>query len=134
MVNVATFCAPVPPTDTETQFRLVGLADALPPADSPVPLSVTVWGLLVAASVKLSVALRAPAADGLNTTDVVHVAAAARLVPQVLVEMVKSEAFVPPTAILLMPTDEVVPFDRVADIPPLAAPRLTLPKPSVAGL
>jgi hypothetical protein len=40
-VRVTTFWPPLPPTVTETQFKLVGLTDALPDDDPPVPVSVT---------------------------------------------------------------------------------------------
>lgn len=127
-VRVATFCPPMPPTGTDTQFRLVGLTDPLPEVDDdPVPLSATVCGLFVAESVKLSVALRAPDAVGLNTTEAPHVPAAARLVPQVLLEMLKSEGFVPEIATALMVIDELVPFASVNDFAALLVPTVTVP-------
>jgi hypothetical protein len=133
-VSVATFCAPMPPTTTETQLILAGLTVALPPVeDTPVPVNATVWGLLLAESVKLSVALRAPAAVGLNTTDALHVPDAARLVPHDLLEMMKSPAFVPEMATLLTVIEEVVPLDRVADLAALLTPVLTLPNARLVG-
>ena len=39
-VSATTFCAPFPPMTTDTQFKVVGLTDALPDvADDPVPVS-----------------------------------------------------------------------------------------------
>lgn len=51
----------------------------------PVPLSLTFCGLVVALSLMFSVAGRAPVAFGEKVTLMVHFAAAARLVPQLLV-------------------------------------------------
>ena len=39
--RVTVFCAPLPPTGTETQLRLDGVADALPEEVVPVPVSAT---------------------------------------------------------------------------------------------
>lgn len=109
-VNVATFCPPIPPTTTDTQLRFAGLAEALPDVElAPVPVKATLWGLPVAESVKLSVAVRVPLAAGLNTTETVQVPEAARLVPHVLPAMVKSAAFVPEIVTELIVIDEVVP-------------------------
>jgi hypothetical protein len=122
-VSVIGFPAPLLPTATDTQFRLVGETEALPPDDVvPVPDKVTFCGLPVPESVKLSVALRAPAAVGLKVTDAVQLADAARLAPQVLPEMAKSPAFVPEIAMLLMEIDDVSPFVSVADFAALVDP------------
>ena len=71
----------------------------------PVPVSATDCGLLLAESVKLRIALRVPAAVGLNTTLAEQLAAATRLVPHVLAEIAKSAAFVPVIATLLTVMD-----------------------------
>jgi hypothetical protein len=135
LVNVATFCAPMPPTATETQLMLVGLTVAVPLVDdTPVPVNTTFCGLPEAESVKLNVALRLPATVGLNTTDAEHVAEAARLVPHDLLEMLKSAGFVPVIATLLMLMEVVVPLDRVADFALLLEPRLMLPYERLVGL
>jgi hypothetical protein len=134
-VRVATFCPPIPPTDTETQFRFVGATDAVPPVvDAPVPVSATVCGLPVPESAKLRVALRVPLAVGLNTTEAEQVPDAARLVPHDLLEMLKSPAFVPVIATLLIVIDDAVPFLRVADCAALAEPTLILANVSAEGL
>ena len=66
----------------------VGLKGAMENvAVEPVPVSETDCGLFVAESVKLSNAVRAPAAVGLKTIDAVQLAEAARLAPQVLLAM-----------------------------------------------
>ncbi len=113
-VSVIAFAAPLFPTATDTQFRLVGDTEALPDAVAPVPDSATFCGLLLALSVKLRVALRAPVAPGLKVTETVQVDEAPRLLPQVLLEMEKSPAFVPEIAMPLIVIDEVCPFDKVA--------------------
>ena len=51
----------------------------------PVPVNATVCGLLAALSVMLSVPVRAPVADGVNTTAMLQVLSVGRLDPQVLV-------------------------------------------------
>ena len=53
----------------------------------PVPESATVWGLLVAESLKFKVAVRVPVAVGEKTIVAVQAAEAARLVPHVLLEI-----------------------------------------------
>ena len=86
-VSVTGFWPPTPPTGTLVHVRLDGLATTLPvPVELvPVPESATVCGLLVAVSVKLSVAVRVPVAAGLNRIVAVQLADAARLEPHVLV-------------------------------------------------
>ncbi len=134
-VSVAAFAAPTLPIVTETQLIVVGLADALPDVvAAPVPVSATVCGLFVAESVKLSVAVRAPDAVGLKTTEAEQLAAAARLAPQLLVGILKSPAFVPVIATLLIVIDAPVPFASVDDIAELLDPTLTLPNESEVGL
>lgn len=133
--SVTTFCPPTPPTATETQFRLAGLTEALPEVDEPpVPVNATVCGLPVPESVKLSVALRAPDAAGLKITEAEQLADAATLVPQVLLEMLKSPASVPPIATLLSVTEELVPFVSVVDFAALLDPTVMLPNAKDVGL
>jgi hypothetical protein len=80
------------------------------------------------------VAVRAPAAVGLKTIDAVQFAEAARLVSHVLVEIVKSAAFVPEIAILLIVTAEVRPLLKVADCAAPLDPMLRVPNERVDGL
>ena len=54
---------------------------------TPVPVNTAAWGLSPASSVTLRVALRKPAAAGVNVTLIVQLAPAATLVPQVLVSV-----------------------------------------------
>ena len=67
----------------------------------PVPERLTVWGLPVALSATLSVAARAPLAEGLKVTLIVQFAPAATELPQVLV-WAKLLEVVPITARLVM--------------------------------
>jgi hypothetical protein len=66
----------------------------------PVPVSETVWGLPVALSVIETLAVRVPAAVGVNVTLMLHVALAFTLLPQVLV-WAKSPLLVPVMAMLV---------------------------------
>jgi hypothetical protein len=134
-VSVITFCAPLPPTGTATQFKVVGLTDAVPePVEAPVPVRITSCGLLVAESVKLRVAVRAPAAVGLKTTEAEHDPAAAKLVLQVLLAILKSPAFVPAIATLLIVMEELRLFDSVTACEALLDPTFVLAKVRLVGL
>jgi len=74
----------------------VGGADKLTTGPAPVPLKLTVCGLLLALSVKLSEALRLPVADGVNVTLTVQVLLGATAAPvQVSALLAKSLGFVP---------------------------------------
>jgi hypothetical protein len=74
----------------------VGAADKLTTGPAPVPLKLTVCGLLLALSVKLSEALRLPVADGVNVTLTVQVLLGATAAPvQVSALLAKSLGFVP---------------------------------------
>jgi hypothetical protein len=135
LVRVMAFDAPLFPIATTTQLNEVGLTVALPePVAVPVPLRATDCGLLVAESVKLRVALRAPLAVGLNTMDAVQEPAAARLVLHVLLAMLKSPAFVPAMAMLLIVIDVLCPLDRVTVCEALLDPTLVLANVRLAGL
>src|ERR1035437_7464837 len=68
---------------------------------SPVPVSFTVCGLLLAVSFTFKVAVRVPVACGVNFTERVHLPLAATVVPQVLV-WAKSLGSVPVKVMLLM--------------------------------
>src|SRR5947208_6327731 len=79
---------------------------------TPEPVRLAVWGLPVALSVTLRVAVRVPVAVGLNVTLIVQLDAAATLVPQVLV-CAKSPLWVPVTAMLVMLNAVLPPLERV---------------------
>ena len=112
-VRVTTFCPLLLPMATAAQLMLVGEAVVFPAAVRPVPASATVCGLLVAVSVNVRVAVRVPAAVGLNTTLAEQLAEAARPEPQFVPETEKSEEFAPLMAMLLMVIDEPAPLVRV---------------------
>jgi hypothetical protein len=115
LVKVAAFGEPPAPTATDTQLMADGAAAAVPvEAPVPVPDSATVCGLPVPVSVKPRVALRAPATVGPKTMFAVQLAAAARLVPQVLLNIVKSPGLAPEIAMLLMVMAAVPLFVSVA--------------------
>jgi hypothetical protein len=84
--------------------------------------------------VKLRVAVRVPEAEGLNTTLTEQLLAAARLAPQPLLEMVKSEELAPVIETPLMEIEALLPFFRAVDIAELVPPRVTLPKERDEGL
>ena len=68
--------------------RVVGLALTVPPVvPVPVPDSATVCGLLLAVSLKFRVAVRVPVVVGEKTMVAVQLADAARVVPQVLLDI-----------------------------------------------
>lgn len=69
----------------------------------PVPVRVTVWGLVVALSVRDNVAVREePGALGANVTVIVQLFPAASELPQVLLVTEKSVAFVPVICVPVM--------------------------------
>jgi hypothetical protein len=73
----------------------------------------TACGLFDAESVNIRLADRAPFAEGVNVTLTVQLAPTARLVPQVLAEMVKSPALDPEIAMLVMDIAVLAPFVSV---------------------
>ena len=97
LVKVTAGGVPLEPTNTAPKFRLV--AESVTGA-TPVPDSVTFCGLFAALSVSVTDALRAPKAEGVKLTLMVHAWPAGKLGRQLLV-WPKSEMFVPVTAILV---------------------------------
>jgi len=94
------------------QFRL---SDSSVRSYCPVPLSDTLCCELATAlelSVTVSVAVREPFLVGLNFTLIAQFEPAARVTPQVVVRL-KSPAFVPPIAILLIVNCAVPVFESV---------------------
>ena len=88
----------------------------------------------VAESVKLNIAVRVPVDVGVKTIDAVQFAEVARLVPQVWLAMLKSPAFVPEIATLLIVIDELRPLERVAVCPALLEPTVVLANVKLDGL
>lgn len=113
---------------------LIGLTLTL--AEVPVawPVNATVCGLLLAPSVNATLALREPATVGRNKMVAVQLAPAARLAPQVLVEIRKSAEFVPPTTMLLIANAEAPLFVSVMTFGPPVCPTATLAQFKLAGL
>jgi hypothetical protein len=91
----------------------VGLTDTVPLVEVPSPLTVTVCGLPLAESLKFNVALRVPAAFGANVIFTVQEDDAASVVPQVLLNTLKSPGSAPVKAMLLIVIDVVLLFERV---------------------
>ena len=114
--------------------RLAGDTDAALELAAPVPESDSDCGLLLAESMKLRIALRVPAAVGLNTTLAEQLAAAARLAPHVLAEIAKSAAFVPVIATLFTVMDVPSPFFSVAERDALVDPTAVPAKVRLLGL
>ena len=84
--------------------RLLGETLATAPAVTPVPVKLTICGLALALSVKLSEALKLPIEDGVNVTLTVQVLLGVTVAPvQLSALMAKSLTFVP-----LIVTDEMV--------------------------
>ena len=98
------------------------------------PERTTVWGLPLPVSAKLRVAVRVPVAEGLNTTLAEQLLPAARLVPQLLLEMLKSPALEPVMETLLMVIADVVPLFNAVAIAELLEPTTTDGKESEVGL
>jgi len=67
-------------------------------------------------------------------TEAVQLAAAARLVPQLLLAILKSPAFVPDNATLLIVIDVLSPFDNVTVCAALLEPTLVLANVTLEGL
>ena len=81
LVKVTSLAALVVPMARVGKLRLFGDKETA----VPMPLKLTLCGLLPALSVSVSVPLRGPAAVGLKVTRMVQLAPPARLVPQLLV-------------------------------------------------
>ena len=93
----------------------------------PVPVRLTVWGLPVALSVRVTAAVRDPLAAGVKVTLIVQLAPAATLAPQLLV-CAKSLAFAPEIARLVTLKDVLPEFVKVIVWAVLVVPREWLPK------
>ena len=132
---IVTVCGElVTPSAVFPNETLDGVTVRVPPADeAPVPDNAAVCGLLLELSETVNVAARVPATVGLNATVTVQLAAAARLVPQVLLAIEKSPGFVPVMAMLLMVIDVVPAFFRVVVCDALVDPMFTVPNASEVG-
>ena len=122
------------PTSCEPNAKVAGVKDTAGAA--PVPVRPTLCGLPAASSPMLTLALRAPAADGLKVTATEQVAPAASVAGasgQVLVA-VKSAAFAPTTPTLLIVSGPVPVFFTTDDCDGLVDPTGCDPKPKLGGV
>jgi hypothetical protein len=134
-VKVADCAGLVEPTAVFGNPRAVGATLTLPLDElPPVPDSATVCGLLVDESETVSVAARVPLAVGLKEIETPQLAAAARLVPHVLLEIRKSPRLVPVSDMLLIVMEELELFFRVAVCVALVDPTFTEPYEREVGL
>lgn len=111
----------------------VGLCGDIAIGGVPVPVSEAFCGLELEVSVKANVAVRVPVAIGLNAIVAVQVPDAARLVPQVLLEMLKSLPFVPEIPMLLMLIVLAPLLVSVTGFVPPLAPTATVPHARLDG-
>src|SRR5207245_1274313 len=119
--SVTACAALVRPTLWLPKFSEAGerLGGAIPVPDTP-----AVWGLLLALSVTVNVALRAPAAAGVKVTLIVQVPLAAKvegLIGQLLV-CPKSPGLVPVKPMLVMVNAVPLGFESVTALAALVAP------------
>jgi hypothetical protein len=121
LLSVTVWAALVVPRLWLLKARLVGVT--LPTGALPVPVKLTVCGLLTALSVMLIEAVRLPMAAGLNVTLIVQLPFTATELPHELVT-VKSPGFVPMVLILVMVKLETPVLVRVTDCAVLVEPRL----------
>ena len=95
-LTVTTWAAVVEPTTVDAKARLAGESETVNVcAAVPVPVRATACGEPVALSATERLAVRAPAAAGLNSTETVQLAPAARVVPQVVADFRNEVALVP---------------------------------------
>src|SRR5579863_1514126 len=120
LVSVTDCAAVVEPTSVAVKVRVVGAT--LAPSGVPVPEMATTCGLLTAESVKVSVAVRDPVADGENVRLTKQSPEPGRLVPQVLDEIAKSEALAPEMRMLLILMTAVPPLLSVTDCAAVVEP------------
>jgi hypothetical protein len=133
LLKVADCDALLEPTAVLANVTLDGLTVIVPDVPVPSPLNATVCGLLLAASVNASVAVRVPVAVGLNTTVAPQLEEAPTLVPHVLLVMEKSPELVPVIATLLIATAAVVVLLKVAVCDVLLEPTAVLENVKLAG-
>ena len=106
----------------------VGVADAV-----PVPVRATVCGVPVALSATERLAVRAPVAAGLNSTETVQLAAAASEVPQVVADFRNEVALVPVTVSEVSVTAPVPVFFTVTNCAAVVEPTDVDAKARLAG-
>jgi len=114
--------------------RLEGLAAIVPAAVIPNPERVTFCGLLLAESVMTKVAVRVPVPRGLNRIATLQLTLGDRSDPQVLLEMMKSDAFVPVIVMPLIESETELPFVNVTVFAAPTLPSATLAQLRLVGL
>ena len=88
------------------------MAVGVPLDETPEPVKLAVWGLLLALSVTVKVALLVPVAAGVKVTLIAQLDPAARLEPQLLV-CPKSPLLVPVMAMPVIDSAALPEFERV---------------------
>jgi len=111
--TVTTCAAVVDPTVVEAKVRVVGETVTVSGAATPVPVSETSCGEPVALSATESEAVSAPAAAGLNSTEIVQLAEAASDVVHVVADLMNDVASVPVMPIVPSVTAVVLVFFTV---------------------
>ncbi len=133
LVRVMVWAAVVEPTAVAAKVSAVAESLTAGVAATPVPLRATVCGEPVALSAMESDAARAPAAAGLNSTETVQLAAAARLVPQVVADFRNELALVPVTVSEESVTAEVPVFLMVTSWAAVVEPTVVEAKVRLVG-
>jgi hypothetical protein len=113
LCNVTVCFALLAPTFMAGKVRADGVTASVLIIPVPVPESETVWLEANPAFVMVSAPLRAPLAVGVKINAMVQLEEPAIEEPHVLLEIVKSPAFSPETAMLLMSIAELLMFLRV---------------------
>ena len=123
-LSVTTCAAVVNPTAVEAKVRLVGESVAVAVTAVPVPFSATVCGEPLALSAIERDAASEPATVGLNSTETVQLAPAARLPAQVVADFTNEVAFVPVIVSDVIETAVVPVFLMVTACAAVVAPTL----------
>ena len=95
-----------------TAFSTIGYVPVGVGCEVPVPLKPMEWGLPLALSAMLTLAVRDPVAEGVKVTLIEQLALAATLLPQVFV-WAKSPEFVPVSPMLVTPREASPVFESV---------------------
>lgn len=126
LVSVTVWGELVLPTATAPKFKPLGETVAGTP---PLPVRLVTCGLTAALSVAVKLPSTEPPVVGVNVTPTVQLAPPARLAPQLLLAIAKPALAV----MLVMLTDALPPFVRVAVWAALVAPTATVPKSNSLG-
>ena len=130
--TVTNCAAVVEPTVVEANARLVGDSETVSGA-VPVPVTATVCGEPVALSTTERLPVSAPAAVGLNSTETVQLAPAARVVPHVVADFRNEVALVPVMVSEVRVTDPVPVFFTVTNCAAVVEPTVVEAKARLVG-